>query len=152
MKNKLLFPAIFRIIGFVCLLTFTGLFIAWQNYGYQFSWLQTQHEISNDSLSAVFEDHNLTNELIGTGLLAGLIFIAFAREKTEDERTQLLRLQCLQISHYLNYLLFVISLFLFNGISFMGAILYLPYLFLVTFIMVYYFRLHLLPKFAQHEK
>jgi hypothetical protein len=152
MKNKLLFPAAFRITGLICLLLFTGLFIVWDKYDFEFSFLQTRPIEPATDFSNLFKDYNLTNEFIGLGLLTGLIFIAFAREKKEDERTQLLRLQCLQISHYFNYLLFAIGLFLFNGTSFLEALLFLPYFFLVTFIMIYYFRLHLLPKFAQHEK
>jgi hypothetical protein len=152
MKNKLLFPPGFRIIGIVLLLLSVTLFIFWQQYGFEFSFLQTKPIRQANNISGIFEDNNLTNELIGVGLLLGLIFIAFAKESLEDERTQMLRLQSLQISHYLNYLLFAVLLFGVNGISFMGMLLYLPYLFLVTFIAVYYFRLHLLPKFAVHEK
>jgi hypothetical protein len=152
MKNKLLFPPGFRIMGIVLLILSTILFIVWLKYDFQFSFLQTKPIQPANSISGIFEDNNLTNELIGTGLLLGLIFIAFAKEPIEDERTQMLRLQSLQISHYLNYLLFAILLFGVNGISFLGMMLYLPYLFLVTFIAVYYFRLHLLPKFAVHEK
>lgn len=152
MKNKLLFPPGFRITGVVLLLVSAILFIFWQQYGFEFSFLQTKPIHAARNLSGIFEDNNLTNELIGAGFLAGLIFIAFARESLEDERTQMLRLQSLQISHYLNYLLFAVLLFSVNGISFLGMMLYLPYLFLVTFIVVYYFRLHLLPKFAVHEK
>ena len=152
MKNKLLFPSRFRIIGIVLLILSTILLIVWLKYDFQFSFLQTKPIQPANNIFGIFEDNNLTNELIGTGLLLGLIFIAFAKESTEDERTQTLRLQSLHISHYLNYLIFTILLFSVNGISFFGAMLCLPYLFLVTFIVIYYFRLHLLPKFAVHEK
>lgn len=152
MKNKLLFPSKFRIIGIALLLLSAILFIAWLHYDFMFPFLQTKPVQPSIGFSNLFEDNNLTNELIGTGLLLGLIFIAFAKESTEDERTQMLRLQSLHISHYLNYLIFTILLFSVNGISFFGAMLCLPYLFLVTFIVIYYFRLHLLPKFAVHEK
>jgi hypothetical protein len=152
MKNKLLFPSRFRIIGIVLLILSTILLIAWLKYDFTFSFLQFKPIPPSLNFANLFEDNNLTNELIGTGLLLGLIFIAFAKEPIEDERKQMLRLQSLQISHYLNYLLFAILLFSVNGVSFLGMMLFLPYVFLITFIIVYYFRLHLLPKFAQHEK
>lgn len=151
MKNRLLFPASFKIAGLILVLVAMVLFVLWDRYNFEFSFLQTSDKPA-ESLSAVFTDNNLTNELIGIIALLGLVFIAFSRERMEDERTQLLRLQSLQISHYCNYALFAVLLFTINGISFPGMMLLLPYLFLITFIIIYYLRLYLLPKFAFHEK
>lgn len=152
MKNKLLFPHRFRVAGWFLLLAGILLFIAWTKYDFKFSFLDVGVVPEQGDLGAIFEDHNLTNELAGIGILAGLLLIAFSREKSEDERTTLLRLQSLQISHYLTYLTYAIALFTINGISFLLALLYLPYAFLIIFILVYYCRTHLLPKFATHEE
>lgn len=149
MKNLLLFPRYFRVIGLILVLLSLALFVAWSTYHFQFGFLQTG-PARTQGLN--FEDHNLTNELIAIGMLTGLLFIAFARERTEDERTTLLRLQSLQVSQYLSYLLFALSLFVVNGLAFVSVMLFLPFTFLAVFILVYYCRMYLLPKFAADEK
>jgi hypothetical protein len=149
MKNNLLLPYVFRWIGLVMLVAFIVLFIAYDQYEFQFSFLAFQ-PASGDFYSG--SDGNYTNELIASGLLFSLIFIAFAKSRTEDEREQLIRLQSLHISHYLSYAVYFLILFSVNGLSFALTMLYVPYIFLVMFILVYYTRLYLLPKFAAHEK
>ncbi len=152
MKNRLLLPAGFRIAGIVLVLLSLVLFIAWSKYDFQFPFLDTAPKADTGSIAALTEDNNLTNECIILGLLTGMLCIAFARDRCEDERITMIRLQSLQVSHYLSYIVFAVSLFLINGISFLLALLYLPYLFLIIFILVFYCRLYLLPKFVAHEK
>ena len=150
MKNKLLLPASFRLPALiVCLLSF-WLFSV-NLTGFQFHFLDTATKVEG-SFENIFEDHNLTNELAYLGLIAGLIGIAFARVPGEDERITLIRLQSLQVSHYFSYLVFAVGLLLINGMSFLIALLCVPYLFLIIFIIVFYCRLYLLPKFANNEK
>jgi len=151
MKNTLLFPFRFKFAGLIIFLVSLTLYVLWEHYNFNLPLLQTG-PVDTDLLKGQFADHNLTNEVIGLGLLVGLILISFASERHEDERTQLIRLQSLQISHYLNYFFFVLMLFTINGLTFLAIMIYLPYAFLITFIAVYYLRLHLLPKFATHEK
>lgn len=152
MKNKLLLPVSFKAIGFVLLLLSIALFIAWNNFDFQFRLLQTGPLPEEGSISSLFIDNNLTNECIMLGALAGLVFIAFARERNEDERTTMIRLQSLQIGHYLSYAVFIAGLFTINGLPFLMCLLYFPYLLLLIFIIVFYSRLYLLPKFAGNEK
>jgi hypothetical protein len=152
MRNRLLLPASFGIIGLVLFLLSLALFIAWNYYEFEFRFLDTGSPPAKGGIGFLSGDENLTNECVILGALTGLIFIAFARDRHEDERITMIRLQSLQLSHYLSYIAFSILLFFVNGISFLVAMSYLPYLFLVIFIIVFYFRLYLLPKFAQHEK
>lgn len=152
MPNNMLLPTAFRKAGLVLLLFSTLLLVAWSRWDFTFAFLDTAPLHPDGSISGLFEDNNLTNEVLMLGLLCGLIFIAFAREKQEDERVTLIRLQSLQLSHYISYLLFITGMLLINGISFLLCLLYLPFLFLIIFILVFYCRLYLLPKFAVDEK
>lgn len=153
MKNKLLFPPAFRIAGWILLLLCTALFIVWSEGEFKFAFLDLHHTVPQPgNLGALFEDNNLTNEVAAIGILAGLVFIAFSRNRLEDERTSLLRLQSLQLSHYITYLVFAVSLFTVNGLSFFLVLIYMPYTFMVIFILIYYVRMYLLPKFAAHEE
>jgi hypothetical protein len=152
MKNKLLLPAPFRIAGLLLLLPSLALFIAW-NKGFQFDFLNFgRHGTSANDFAGFFNDYNLTNELAILGMLASLIFIAFARVAHEDERSTLLRLQSLQFSHYCNYFILMGLVVFVNGVDFLLWLFALPFLFLVTFILIFYSRLYLLPKFANNEK
>src|SRR5258708_12456440 len=52
----------------------------------------------------------------GTTLLMtlGLFFLAFARERIEDEQIGHIRLDCLPLAIFINYLILIIILFFFN--------------------------------------
>jgi len=150
MKNKLLLPASFRIAGLVLLLPSLALLIAW-NRGFEFGFLDTRGAAAAN-LVGFFNDYNFTNELAILGTLASLTFIAFARVAHEDERSTMVRLQSLQLSHYCNYLILAGLVMFVNGINFLLCLFALPFLFLVTFIVIFYSRWYLLPKFAAHEE
>ncbi len=152
MKNKLLLPASFKLPGLVLLLLSLVLFYAYTYCEFRFKFLDTGKEELDFFKAISMGDQNLTNECAYLGMLAGLIAIAFARVQHEDERITFIRLQSLQISHYLCYFSFALSILLINGINFLMPIILMPYLFLVIFILVFYCRLYLLPKFATHEK
>lgn len=150
MNNRLLFPRPFKAVGLVLVALSFILFIAWNWYHFEFGFLATTGGSRTEGLD--FQDHNLTNELMAIAMLTGLLFIAFARGRTEDERTALLRLQSLQVSQYVSYVLFVLGLFLVNGLAFISVMLLFPYVLLAIFILVYHCRMYLLPKFAAHEE
>ena len=140
MKNKLLFPFACKIIGMVLLPVFAVLVYLWMND--QFTIAALQHPVTNPG-SLNFEDDNYTNELILGGLLLSLILIAFSREKIEDERTTLIRLQSLHLTHYLNYIILAVWIFATNGLGFLLMATYLPYVFLTIFLLIYNTRLYL---------
>lgn len=150
MKNKLLLPASFRIAGLVLLVPSLVLLIAWCN-GFTFRFLDIPgHDVSD--LAVLFNDYNLTNEVAILGTLISFVFIAFARVAHEDERSTFVRLQSLQLSHYCNYLVLAMLVLFVNGTNFLVCLFVLPFAFLVTFILIFYSRWYLLPKFAAHEE
>lgn len=147
MKNKLLFPFACKIIGLVLLPVFAVLVYLWTND--RFSIAALQHPVADPgSLSS--DDGNYTNELVLGGLLLSMIFVAFSREKIEDERTTLIRLQSLHMTHYLNYIILALWIFATNGLGFLFTAAYLPFIFLAIFLLIYNTRLYIIPRFRHH--
>jgi len=149
MKNKLLFPFAFKIIGIVLLPVFAVLVYLWTND--QLSIAALQHPVTN-SASLSSDDGNYTNELVLGGLLFSMILIAFSREKIEDERTTLIRLQSLHLTHYLNYIILALWILTTNGLGFLLAAVELPYVFLAIFLLIYNTRLYIIPRFQHNIK
>jgi uncharacterized membrane protein YfcA len=65
-----------------------------------------------------FVRNNLSEELTGFFLIAGLFLFAFSREKEENEQKNKLRLKAFYITAYLNFLFLLVSLFFTFGFAF----------------------------------
>ncbi|SFT45788.1 hypothetical protein SAMN05216474_0673 [Lishizhenia tianjinensis] len=99
-----------------------------------------------------FITNNLTDELAAIVFLLGAIFIAFSREKTEDEFITKIRLESLVWAVYINYgILFLCFLFIYN-FSFLNVMIYNLFTVLIIFILRYYWKLFLLKKQLGHEE
>ncbi len=64
----------------------------------------------------------------------GLLLIAFSREKIEDERTGRLRLEALQWSVYINYLILVVAIIVTYDGVFFSMMIYNMFTVLLVFI------------------
>jgi disulfide bond formation protein DsbB len=114
--KKLLFPHSFRKVGYVLLVPFLALGIAYLGWNYEIPWLN-YHPEGHGSLS--FMNTNFTDELATIGLIVSLILVAFSKEKIEDEAIQFFRLEALQWAVYANYLVLVLAvLFCYGGLFF----------------------------------
>lgn len=88
MKTKLLLPHRFQWIGVLVLIPFLTLGILWRFFDFSFDFLTLEHGFSIISVPTslnLSEKINLTDELALTGIIAGLLLIAFSRQKQEDE-------------------------------------------------------------------
>ncbi len=68
------------------------------------------------------------------GVIAGLLLIAFSREKIEDEIIGQLRLEALQWSVYVNYLVLAIAIVMLYNEAFFDVMVYNMFTVLVVFI------------------
>jgi len=148
MKNIFLFPFTFKIAGLILGAVSGVLLFLWLNNDFALDMLQYE-VVQQDSITFVFEDGNYTNELILGTFMLSLIMIAFSRECVEDERTTLLRLQSLHLTHYINYVILAVWIFATNGLQFVLSAIYLPYVFLFIFLLIYNVRLYLIPFFQR---
>ncbi|HVX49175.1 MAG TPA: hypothetical protein VHB48_03425 [Chitinophagaceae bacterium] len=67
---------------------------------------------------------NFTDEIAGVLLIAGLLLVAFSREKTEDERTIKLRLESLLWAVLVNSILVILAIILIYGTLFLQVMVY----------------------------
>lgn len=144
MKNRILFPSTFRPIGFVILMAGIALFIAWNNYGFQFAFLKVKPTPKN--LDNLFKPDNYTGTLVSVITIIGLLFVAFARQKTEDEMVQHIRLSSLMLSLYITLAVFILLVLFTYSVSFAVYSMYLWYVFLMLFCIIFYTRMFLINK------
>lgn len=136
MKKRLLLPHRCRTIGYILLVPFLALGIAYLGWDYTISWLafHNKHRVNID----FFTNQNFTDEFITIGLITSLLLIAFSKEKIEDEAIQFFRLEALQWAVYANYLVLILAvLFCYGGLFFTVMTINL---FTVLFIFIVRFR------------
>lgn len=133
MKQIKLFPHRFQRIGYLLLVPFLALGIANMFFEYNASWLQ--FSFFKTPKLEFFGTHNFTDELAAVGLIISLVFIAFSKEKIEDEAIQFFRLEALQWAVYANYLVLVISILTVYGSEFFQVMTYNMFTVLIIFIL-----------------
>ncbi|MEP0711532.1 hypothetical protein [Algoriphagus sp.] len=135
MLTKILLPYQFQKIGWllfvpVALLAFLALSIE-----FEFAWLQLNGIRESSLLDSA--DENFTNELAIVGLFLSLFFIAFSKEKLEDEYIQKIRLDSILFACYGYFILNVIGAVAFYGLGYFSFMLFnmfsIPVLFIVRF-------------------
>jgi amino acid transporter len=100
MKARYLLPASFRQIGWFILVPSLLLGIAVMHFDFEIEGFEVAFTESFYMNSVKVREkpmpNNLTNELAAIAVLAGAFFVAFSREKTEDEWVSQVRLESLQ--------------------------------------------------------
>jgi len=88
------------------------------------------------NLFSVFEN-NILDEIASILLVIGSIFIAFSKEKTEDEFISKIRLESLVWATYINYMILIFAIIFVYDMSFLWALVFnmftLLFFFLVRF-------------------
>jgi len=100
MKSRFLFPFWFRYLGLALFLVHVP-----------FVFFKKPFE-GHSADNGLFNSHHLFFMATTLLMAIGLFFIAFSKEKKEDEQISQLRLDSLQWAIYLNYLVLVIGLIL----------------------------------------
>lgn len=127
MKKDLLFPNRYRRIGWLLFIpcALAGLFAIYDQ-SLPVSW--------TDYLSRTIITNSFADEVAALGVLLGLLFIAFAREKSEDEMIRQLRLESLQWSVYANYLLLALAIVFIYDMAFFNVLVCNLFTILLVFI------------------
>jgi hypothetical protein len=125
MSNSLLIPNHYKRLGFIILIPFLVLGALCMFRDFNFSWLDIGKSI------------NLTDEIALTGTIAGLLMIAFSKEKTEDEYISTLRLESLQWAVLIHYILLVIATWAVHSLAYIQVMVYnmltIPIIFIIRF-------------------
>ena len=140
MKTKWLFPHQFRLIGWIIFVPSAILGLAALSADFDVisaikSILYKPVETKPSySLEAMFHTTNITDEIAGIGVIIGLLLVAFSREKIEDEMISQLRLEALQWSVYINYLILAIAILTIYDGAFLNVMIYNMFTVLLVFI------------------
>jgi hypothetical protein len=135
MKSQLLLSNKYKKVGFLLLLPsiLLGAFYRFANFEFAF----LEFEKSNKEF---LDKHvNLTDELALTGIIVALLFIAFAREKQEDEYINTIRLESLQWAVLINYVLLILATWLVHGFPYIDVMMYN----MLTVLIIFIIRFHI---------
>lgn len=125
MLSKILLPHRFQKIGWILFLPFAVLLFATNYASFELDWLTMGYHETSGGLADLFdpEKENFTLEFALIGVFVSLFFIAFSKEKVEDEFIQTLRLDSLLVACYTNTFILIIGTMVFYGfgyLEFMG--------------------------------
>ena len=93
-----------------------------------------------------FITNNYSEEITGLLVLTGLLFIAFSKEKNDNEEIMLLRFRSLFLSVYINSMLLILSLLFVFGLGFVDVLVLNIFSLLVIYIIVFRYSLFKLNK------
>lgn len=133
MKQIKLMPHSFRKIGYLLLVPSLLLGLGHIFWEYNIPWLEIKG--LGKGLMEFSSSNNLTDELAAVGLILSLGFIAFSREKVEDEAIQFFRLEALQWAVYANYVVLILGILLVYGMDFFSVMTYNMFTVLIIFIL-----------------
>jgi cell division protein FtsW (lipid II flippase) len=102
MKTRFLFPYWCRFLGYACIVFHIPIILLGKTFDFDF------HNIPDEP--GLFNHHHLFFMATSLLMLIGLVLVAFAKEKVEDEQISQLRLDSLQWAIYLNYFILIVTL------------------------------------------
>ena len=158
MKTKLLFPHRFKRIGWIMLIPSAILGIVYLIFGFEINFLDLKvfaiysDEIFGDTVRFGFDRNNYTDEISSILFIIGAIFVAFSKEKYEDEFIAKTRLESLVWATYVNYIILIICFLFFYSSGFLYVMIFNMFTIIIFFIIRFYFILYMSKKTLSHEK
>lgn len=149
MESRFLFHRRFKVLGWALTIPslFLGIFVQFLDFEFQFLNASWMSGISFYKWS----DDNFTNELVMVGLITGLLLLSFSREKIEDEQIVKVRLESLQWSVYINYIILLIAIVLVHGSGFLLVMAYNMFTLLIFFLIRFHYVLYKQSKVVDQE-
>jgi hypothetical protein len=149
MKYRLLLPNRFKLIGVLLFILFLALGIAVRFFDFGFLFLMEQVKPGS-----IFKSNrqDFTDETALSGMIIGLLLIAFAREKEEDEFITRIRLESLQWTVLINYILLLAATWLIYGVAYIDVMMYNMLTVLILFIGRFHILLWKNRYSANHQK
>jgi FlaA1/EpsC-like NDP-sugar epimerase len=140
-NDKFLLPGKLRFVGYLLLIPAAALGIIRFRYGIKPEFFEF-HELAVYSVyleTKTFEiiQNNFIDETVGITLLFSLFFIAFSKEKTENEFVMTLRLKSFFIAAYSNIIFLLFSFLFIYGIGFIKILIINIYFFFIAYILVF---------------
>ncbi|NQY10719.1 MAG: hypothetical protein HRT71_14565 [Flavobacteriales bacterium] len=140
MKVNYLFPHRFKKIGWVILVLalILGGISFFTDYRPEFLNVNMPalifEEITGDKEYFSFQKDNLLNEISGMLIIISAMFVAFSKEKLEDEYVAKIRMESLVWATYINYAVLLFSILFIYGLSFFTILVFNMFTVLLFFI------------------
>lgn len=157
MKNSYLFPSYFKKIGWILLPLFLLFSISvlymqkdWGLNVDTFALLETG--IGDDALWFKISRQDLGDEIAFLGMTLSLLFIAFSKQKEEDEYISQIRLESLIWAVIANYVILTAATWLVYGFAYFQVTIYNMFTVLVLFIIKFHLALYKLKKSVSNEE
>ena len=158
MKVNYLFPNKFKKIGWLLFIPSAIIGLVTLIYEYEPSFLDF-------NLPAIFIDdlfkeqklygmvkNNILNEILGILIIISSLFVAFSKEKLEDEYISKIRLDSLVWAVYFNYGILLFSFLFIFDFSFLWVMIFNMFTVLLFFIIRFNWQISKLEKSARHEE
>lgn len=119
-------PNIFQVVGYI--IAITGFILTFLRFslGIKPGFLNVKvfaiYSTYFDTKYLRFIDNNISEEICGITVLAGLFLVVFSREKKEMDHYWVLRLKAFIISTYLSVFFLLLSFLFIYGIAFMSML------------------------------
>jgi hypothetical protein len=159
MKTKFLFPNQFKRIGWILLIPSTILGVLIIFFDFKLKFLDSKvFTIYSKELFAEtptflgFVKGNYAATIVGILFLIGAIFVAFSKEKHEDEFVAKIRLESLVWAIYINYTILALCFLFFFSTEFLLVMIFNMFTILIFFIIRFYYVLYKSNKSLSHEK
>ena len=133
MKAAFLLPHSYRMYGWIIFIPSLVLGLAHLYSDFNFTFLDFRLPVYSSFFGEGYKG-NLTDEIAALGLIISLMMIGFSKEKIEDEQISRLRLDSLQWSVYVNYLVLALAIMFIHGMAFLDAMVYNMFTMLIFFI------------------
>lgn len=141
MKTMRLLPTTWKWPGAILSMLGLALGFAEELAEFSLSWLVIKVREKGDMFTSAEED--FTNEVALTLTVAGLLILAFTRERDEDERVRLIRLEAFQWSILVNFIIILIGNWVLYGGSFFWLMTFNLFTPLVVFLLRFYYVLYI---------
>ena len=150
MKTNYLLPNKFKKIGWILFLPSFVMGVLWLilelESGPAFLDVKVLSLLNEDifktSENVAIIENNIANEILGILIIIGASFIAFAKEKNEDEFISKLRLESLVRATYLNYGILIFALLFVYNLAFYTVMLVNMFTILIFFILHFNWALY----------
>jgi len=162
MKTQYLLPNKFKKIGWLIFIPVSLLGILWLIFEPLFEqkldllefnvFALVSGGILNDTYVFQVIENNILDEFIGVLFIISSIFIAFSKEKTEDEFIAMIRLESLVWATYINYGVLILALIFVYDIPFFWVLVFNMFTTLIFFIIRYNWALNNSKKSIENEK
>jgi len=162
MKTQYLLPNKFKKIGWLIFIPVSLLGISWLIFEPLFEpklellefnvFALVSGGILNDTYVFQVIENNILDEFIGVLFIISSIFIAFSKEKTEDEFIAMIRLESLVWATYINYGVLIFALIFVYDIPFFWVLVFNMFTTLIFFIIRYNWALNNSKKSIENEK